>query len=149
MSGYYRKYDSHGADGMHLRKFMILFPDYEDKIVSYDDIGDMDVCFGISDGGKVIFDTLNETARYISPRPVAVTELPQEEWLYEFSRKLKRKLSMINMTQKELSSNTRIPINTLGRYTRGERVPDIITTKKIAKALGCDVMELIDFDYLI
>ena len=141
----YNKY----TDRYVLRIFEMLFPNYKDDIVEYYNIGDMETIFRMSDGSKVIFDERNKTAKHIEPRPNTLTELSEEEWLIEFSRKLKRKLSMANISRKELSLQTEIPTSTIYRYVRGERVPDIFSIKKIARALNRETVELTDFDYLL
>ena len=56
---------------------------------------------------------------------------------------------MRNITQKDLAVQTGISYISICRYTRGERVPDIFIIRKIAKALDCEIIELIDFDYLL
>ena len=137
------------SDKYVLKMFTMSFPNYKDDIVDYYYIGDTETIFHISDGSKVIFDGRNKTAKHIGPRPNARTELSEEEWLSEFSRKLKRKLSMSNITRKELSLKTGISIGTIYRYVRGERVPDIFSIKKIARALNRETVELTDFDYLL
>lgn len=129
--------------------FETMFPSYKDKIVDSTYLGDFETIFYINDGTKVIFDEINKTAKYIKPRSNTETELSKEEWLNEFSRKLRVKLSRLNMTGTELSSKTGISTNTLYRYIRGERVPDIFSINKITKALGCKIEDLTNFDYLL
>ena len=129
--------------------FKMMFPVYNDKIIDYVDIRDMETIFYMKDGSKVIFDALDRTAIYIKPRTDSDAELSEEEWRKEFSRKLKRKLAMRNISQKNLAVQTGMPYNTVCRYARGDRTPDIFIIKKIAKALNCEVVELIDFDYLL
>lgn len=129
--------------------FKMMFPVYNDKIIDYMNIGDMETIFYMTDGSKVIFDALDRTAIYIKPRTDSDAELSEEEWRKEFSRKLKRKLALRNMTQKNLAVQTDISYNSISRYSRGERTPDIFIIKKIAKALNCEAAELMDFDYLL
>lgn len=142
-----RTYKTYGDD--YVKKvFLRLFPMYTD-VADYYSIGDMETMFVMSDRSKVIFDELNKTSKYIEAHSSDITELTEEEWLNEFSRKLKRKLFLSKMTKKELSEKTGISINTIYRYTKGERVPDIFSIKKIAKALNRESIEFTDFDYLI
>lgn len=141
--------NSNHSDAYTLKLFVTLFPNFKDKITDFVDIGDKETIFYINDGSKVIFDNIAHTAKYIKPRSNPVEMLPKEEWLDEFSRKLKRKLSMANMTRKELSARTGLSVNTICRYAKGDRVPDIFVINEIAKALDCDSIEFIDFDYLL
>ena len=71
------------------------------------------------------------------------------EHIIAFSRKLKLKLSIENITRKELSVQTGIAFNTICRYVKGERIPDIYSIYKISKALNREIKEFIDFDYLL
>ena len=137
------------SDAYKLKLFLTLFPVYRDKITNFIYIGDMETIFYMHDGGKVIFDELNKSAQYIDPHTYGQDGLPEEEWLNEFSRKIKRKLSMKNMNRKELASMVGVPLNTIYRYVKGERVPNIFIIKKIAQVLECDVRELVNFDYLL
>ena len=130
------------------RTFKTLFPVYADKIIESYYIGDMETVFYMMDNSKVIFDELDKTAMYIPPRPDSTIELSEEEWRKEFSRKLKRKLIFKNMSQRELSLSSGIPYNTIRRYVGGETIPNVLSIKKISKALECDPSELSDFGYL-
>ena len=130
--------------------FKIMFPVYNDKIIGSEYIGDMETIFYMSDNSKVIFDELDKTAMYIAPRNDRQAELSEEEWRREFSRKLKRKLALKNITNMDLVILTGLSYNSICRYTRGERVPDIFTIKRFAKVLNCeDISELTNFDYLL
>jgi hypothetical protein len=141
--------NSNHVDTYKLKLFVTLFPNFKDKITDFTDIGDKETIFYMSDGSKAIFDEVYKTVKYIEPRPYTVESLPKEEWLAEFSRKLKRRLSMANMTRKELSARTGLSINTICRYVKGERVPDIFVINEIAKALNCDSIRFIDLNYLL
>ena len=137
------------ADNRVLKLFTMLFPVYKDNIVNYYSIGDMETIFHLENGSKVIFDELYKTAKYIESRPNTLTELSEKEWLHEFSRKLQRRLSLLNLTKKELGLRIGMPTSTMYRYVNGEKAPDIFIIKKIAKALNRDFIEFTDFDYLL
>lgn len=141
--------NSNHIDAYKLKLFVTLFPNFKDKITDFTDIGDKETIFYMSDGSKAIFDEVFKTVKYIEPRPNPVEMLPKEEWLDEFSRKLRRRLSMVKMTRKELSARTGLSVNTICRYVKGDRVPDIFIINEIAKALDRDSIEFIDFDYLL
>lgn len=129
--------------------FIMMFPSYSDEIISYKYIGDKETIFYMRDNSKVIFDELDKSARYIKPRENMDSELSEEEWKKEFSRKLNRKISLKNITRKELSDKAGISDRTLRRCFHGDSVPDIFTLHKIAKVLECNEAELIYFNYLL
>ena len=129
--------------------FIMMFPSYSDEIMNYKYIGDRETIFYMKDNSKVIFDELDKSARYIKPRENMSSELSEEEWKNEFSRKLNRKISLKNITKKELSDKVDISYATLRRYFYGDSIPDIFTLRKIAKVLECNEAELIYFNYLL
>lgn len=50
------------------------------------------------------------------------------------------------LTQTQLSKLSNVPVITLGRYERGERIPNIDILQKIAKALDVQLTDLISDD---
>lgn len=131
------------------RLFKELFPSYSDEICDVRGIGDMEVIFYMYDGSKVIFDELDDSAMFIEKDKYNKDELTDEEWLQEFSRKLKRKLKIRNITRHELADKMGLSYNSICRYSRGEHIPNVLVINKMAKILDCTVEELTDFNYLI
>ena len=129
-------------------RFETLFPTYAGRITRCKDIGDGETIFYIMDGNKVIFDELENTALYIPPRDSNSTRLSEYEWRREFARKLKRKLELKHMTQKELASLTGISYASLRKYLHEESTPNAYILNKIAEVLKCHDSELIYFSYL-
>lgn len=50
------------------------------------------------------------------------------------------------MTMDELSKASGVSRVSINRYELGDRVPDIIIASKLARALGCQIEELISSD---
>lgn len=48
------------------------------------------------------------------------------------------------MNQETLAKAAGVSRVSIARYESGERVPDVVTAAKIARALGCKVDDLID-----
>lgn len=130
------------------KRFKLLFPSYADEIIRCKYIGDGETIFYIRDGSKVIFDDLEGSATYIAPRDSNDICLSEEEWRREFARKLKRKLKLRYMTQKELASLTGISYASLRKYMHAESTPNAYILNKISKVLKCHDAELIYFSYL-
>lgn len=129
-------------------RFETLFPSYCGRITRCKYIGDGETIFYMMDGSKVIFDELENTALYIAPRDSDSARLSEYEWRREFSRKIKRKLELKRMTQKELASLTGISCTSLRKYMHGESTPNAYILNKIAEVLKCHDAELIYFNYL-
>lgn len=59
-------------------------------------------------------------------------------------KKLEERRKAQGLTQQELALAVGVAYVSIGRYERGERVPDIETAAKIAAALSCTVDDLIE-----
>ena len=59
-------------------------------------------------------------------------------------KKLEERRKAKGFTQQELATASGVTYVSIGRYERGERVPDINTAAKLAAALGCTVDDLIE-----
>lgn len=59
-------------------------------------------------------------------------------------KKLEQRRKAMGLTQQELATASGVTYVSIGRYERGERVPDINTAAKLAVALGCTVDDLIE-----
>lgn len=129
------------------RMFMMMHAKTGTEIVDYECIGDFEYRFDMSDGAKLMFDELDKTCCMVKTH--SSNALTEEEWLKEFSRKLKRKVRLAGTTLKDISAQTGIPYTTIKRYANGIHIPNAMTINQIAKALNCDVAELVDFDYLL
>ena len=129
------------------RMFMMMHAKTGTEIVDYECIGDFEYRFDMSDGTKLMFDELDETC--CSVKTHSNNALTEDEWVKEFSRKLKRKVRLAGTTLKDISAQTGIPYITMKRYANGICIPNAMAINQIAKALNCDVTELVDFDYLL
>lgn len=130
------------------RMFSLYCPNYSDFVYDQEYLGDFETLFFLEDGDKILFDELNKKWKLISPSPDK-TELTDDEWIAEFSRKLKKKLSLKHMTQKELGELIGVSTFAVSRYVNGIQTPPILILRKIASVLNCSVEELINFDYLL
>lgn len=129
------------------RIFEMKFRFREEDIVNQIRIGDYDYIFDIIDGRRIIYDDLHESiSRVITDR---ITDVSEEDWKLEFSRKLKNKLAARCIPQKEFAKRIGVNEMTMSRYITGKRIPDSYTMGKIAHALNCDIEYLTNFDYLL
>ena len=133
-----------------LKNFSLMYPSTSELVVNHKYIGDFEMVFELSDGSKVRYDEYGngiETIKhsYYEDR----TELSEEEWKKEFTRKLKKKLKLKGVTQKELASAIEVSEVAISRYISGKRIPSMYTVIKIAKFFHCPIDDLTDFDYLL
>ena len=59
---------------------------------------------------------------------------------------LKSKRKSAHLTQAKLAKKAGVSLLTIGRYERGERVPNVEVARKLAAALGCTIDELVKSD---
>lgn len=131
------------------RKFSMHYPVVADKVVDQIYIGDGECMFTLSDNYKVRYDVFDNNVSYIYPRTGNPTRLTEEEWLQEFSRRLRKKMWMNDVTQKQLSKEINISERMVSKFVNGKKEPGYYIVSRIASYLKCDVRELTDFDYLL
>lgn len=99
----------------------------------------------MNDGSALVYNDLLGTVseprldRY-NPNP-----LSEARWRDEFASRLNEMMSMRLLTQESLAERTGISRNMIGRYCRGEGIPNVLNCTKMAAAMKCTVQELIDF----
>ena len=129
--------------------FLLYYPTKDENIIDQIYIGDDEYMFYIDDGSRVRFDNEHHTFTYIRPRNESMNNDADEIWTKEFSRKLKRKLTMVRMTQRDFAREIGVTERTVHRYLKGSCVPEFLTLRKMARVLDCSIDELTNFDYLL
>ena len=130
------------------RVFEDYYPDYAIRVIDQKNIGDMETVFVLDDGNKILFNEIGATIRFIRPLPSGQTRLTDEQWLKEFSRRVKKKMRLRGLTQTDLAEKLDISIVTTNRYVNGKRKPDYLLLQDLANILKCNINEITDFWYL-
>ena len=112
-------------------------------------IGDFETVFILDNGDRILFNELGNTITFIQPLPPEQIDLTEEQWLSEFSRKIKKKMKLKLFTQTDLADELGISRMSISRYVNGKRVPDYLLLKRFAKVLNCPLEEITDFWYLL
>lgn len=68
-----------------------------------------------------------------------------DKWIKEFRRRLKSRMEYLEISQLEPSKRTGIDQAEISRYVRGKNIPLANNVLKLARALGMNVRDLIDF----
>lgn len=131
-----------------LKLFNEYWPSYTDKVIDQKEIGDFETVFTLTDGERILFDEMGCTLRFIHPIPPEQFHLFHEQWLKEFSRKVKKKMKIRRITQTELAEKLDISSVTVGRYVNGKRRPDYLFMLDLSNILNCDINEISNFWYL-
>ena len=69
--------------------------------------------------------------------------MTRKKWLHIFATNLIWVMNMNNVSQKELSIKTGISENAISNYVHENKEPKITNVIKMAKALNCDIRDLI------
>lgn len=70
--------------------------------------------------------------------------MTEQEWRNEFAKRLQAMMyQKKRYNKKQLAEASGLSSKTIGRYRRGERIPDGVAISKIANALECSPDELI------
>lgn len=75
--------------------------------------------------------------------------MTEQEWREEFSKRVKYKMDLLNMSQRELAKRSGVAEGSLSRYLGCLRTPRADTVVNISKALKCKVAELIEVGEMI
>lgn len=68
--------------------------------------------------------------------------MTDEQWTSEFAKKLRCKMDICGISQRELSKLSGVSEPTISRYLTGECPPKFLNVTKIAKALNASILEL-------
>ena len=93
----------------------------------------------LKDGSMISYDQASRTMMTLK-----CDELQDDNFQFEFAKRLADKLASTGMTQSELSDITGISRQSIGRYINGSAIPTIPNLIAIARALNCSTSELID-----
>lgn len=72
--------------------------------------------------------------------------MTERELRQEFTKRIKRRLRALNISQRELAKRTGISEITISRYIKCHRKPTYDDVIRMAQALECKPSFLIDFD---
>ena len=101
----------------------------------------------LNDGSAYRYDYITKTFGWFKSMD-ELLDSPQDEteWRKCFARRLYKKMVMKGITQDVLAWKTGVSQATLSKYISGQVMPGVFKLQKIAKVLGCDINELIDFE---
>jgi transcriptional regulator with XRE-family HTH domain len=74
-----------------------------------------------------------------------VTKVRNKKLIIQFGKHLRKIRMAKNLSQEDLAIDADIPINQIGRIERGEVNASLSTLDAIARALGINLSELVDF----
>ena len=127
------------------RSFIMHYPIRNRHIVEQTYIGDLESIFVLSDGSRILYDEGYGGFMELKQRDF----LTDEEWLTEFARRLRKKICLSRLTQKDVADSIGVSENSVSNYICGRTIPNALILKRLADCLECDIQELTTFDYLL
>lgn len=126
-------------------EFKDTYPSKRKEAIHYEPFGVAEILIFMKDGSKYVYNHQYHRLRCVQEaRSVPEHEpLSEEEWLNEFSKKLRKIMKAHRINQRELSELTGISRQAINRYLKGERVPDIRMIFRIMDALECEPNDLL------
>lgn len=105
----------------------------------------------LDDGTKLEFSSLDNSLRDVTQMydPDYNAHMSEIEWRNSFSSKLKSLIHDRSIKQEVLADMLGISRTMLSKYINGKATPSSYNLNRIARVLGCDVRDLIDFDYIL
>lgn len=121
-------------------KVLKLNPDIsKEKVKSYIDINDYDLLITYENNQRELFDTFENTRRYV---PYESTALTTEQMRNGFKIQLKKIMERKNVIQEVLAYKVGVSQGMISKYLNGEALPGYVMLKKIADALECSIDDL-------
>lgn len=123
--------------------FIQRYPELGEQMVDWYPSGQLEIVIKVKNGQKYAYNWIGSLLVKIYD-PSNKPDETEEEWRYNFSNNLKRKLRNVGMTQDLLAFETGISKNMINRYANGIATPTTYNLRKIANALKCSLYELTD-----
>lgn len=120
-------------------QYELYFPTCADMTEDWYEESEWDLVAKLNDGSRVIFDGLVHTIRCLPDS----NDITEAQFRLEFSKRLYKMLERKHITQLELSRRTGISMITINKYVNRKATPSFHNADKIARALGCNMDNLI------
>lgn len=117
----------------------------DDDVEEYREINEWDLLITFKDGRQFIFDRFTNAHKCVYYG--SIDELTDEQERKEFAYRLRSLMGRRWVTQDQLADMIDTSQPMISRYVRGDAVPNAITLRKIAKALGYSMDDFFDRDY--
>lgn len=123
-----------------LQDFIQWYPHIADRVIDWYPCGHMRIVLRLDDGEKKTYDFIDHRLNDV---PTDMYEDDSdEEWKKRFAERLKRKLFSVGISQWQLSEKTGISEVAISKYLRCKAIPSAYNIDKLARALKCDISEL-------
>lgn len=121
--------------------FKRFSPGVADSTVRYWSSGIFEITAELTNGAWVVYDETVNAMIFIKSAGSS-TELTEDEWRMEFKRRFAKMMRVRGVPRSVLAKRTGISERSLSHYATGARIPSGYHITKLAKALECDISDL-------
>lgn len=107
--------------------------------------GQYEITVILEDGTKILYDSIDKTFQNISFREREGYVMNEDVCRREFSYKLRDQMLVQGVTQHELAEVSGVSRISISNYLNRKNTASLYTAYRLAKALGCDLRDLITF----
>lgn len=134
-----------------VREYKLWYPTFYDRTVDCVITGYHLLLAVLDDGTKLEFCSLDNSLRDVSRTydPDLLDNMDDIEYRREFGDRLKTLLRDRNLRHESLASTVGVSRQSMSMYINGKAMPSIRIARRIARALNCDIRDLVDFDYVL
>ena len=130
-----------------VREYKLWFPQFYERTVDMSVIGYHLLMAKLDNGSKVEFSMLDNSLRDVTDiYNVASDNMTDDEYRKAVGDRIKALLRDRNLKHETLAEMVGVSRQSMSMYINGRTLPSIRIVCRIAKALKCDVKDIIEFD---
>lgn len=136
--------NTYGIDDLTWSNFVDYFcPDFN-KIDDIQKINSDQILIMYKDGTRYLYECIGDSYRRLPFDPENMTD---DEIAFEFMQRFRSMRRLRGYTLTDLQKLTGISLSTLSRYDNGKLTPKVVNLRKLAKALRCNLDDLVLMRY--
>lgn len=134
-----------------VREYKLWYPTFYDRTVDCVINGYHLLLAVLDNGSKVEFCSLDNSLRDVTNVYTFVSDdnMSDDDYKKAIGDRLKTLLRDRSIRHDTLAEMVGVSRQSMSMYVNGRALPSIRIVRRIAKALNCDVRDLIDFDYIL
>lgn len=128
-----------------LEQFKKHHPYMADGISEWRPRGEMGIRVEMNDGKTYDFHAMSNSIRNVETRPMHRDDsFDEEKWREIFADRLNEYMCTKRITQQGLAEYTGLSKGAINNYVNGNATPSAYALSKLARALDCTVMDLVE-----
>ena len=134
-----------------IREYKLWYPSFYERTIDITITGYHLLLAVLDNGNKVEFSLLDNSLRDVTHMYSYETEddMSEEEYRKAVGDRIKTLSRDRSLKHESLAELVGVSRQSMSMYINGRSLPSIRIVRRMAKALNCDVRDLIDFDYIL